>query len=75
MGYIDAGQHVIVELGGILVFVAGIFGLGSASGVLPIEGITLSLLNSYVAILLGLYLMGYRKLPEKIVGTVNDLRK
>jgi hypothetical protein len=75
MGLIDAGQHIIVELSGVLVFVAGIFGLGSASGLVPIEGITLSLLNSYIAILLGLYLMGYRKLPEKIVGTVDRLRK
>ena len=75
MGIIDEGQHVIVELGGVVVFVVAVFGFGSASGVVPIDGVTLSTTQSFFAILVGLYLMGYKKLPGKIVGTVDRLRK
>ena len=72
MGLIDEGQNVVVELGGIVVFVAGVLSLGSAGG-LPI-GVELSPILGFVALVVGLYLMGYKKLGARIEQTVERIR-
>lgn len=74
MGILDEGQNALVETGGAVVFLAGVIALGSAGGLVPVGGVSLSPLLSFLAIVVGLYLMGYRKLGARIGRAVERLR-
>lgn len=75
MGILDDSQNVVVETGGIVVFVSGVLALGSAGGLVPFEGVTMSPILGLLVIVVGLYLMGYKKLGTRIEGTIERFRK
>lgn len=73
MGIIDEGQNALVETGGAIVFLAGVLAVGSSGGLVPV-GVTLGPLFGFLAIVVGLYLMGYQKLGAQIGRVVERLR-
>ena len=74
MNLIDETQSVLVEVGGIAVFIVGIYALGGAGGIVTIEGLDLKPIHAFVAIVVGLYLMGYKKFPGKLAEAASKLR-
>jgi hypothetical protein len=69
MGVIDQAQNVVVEVGGMIVFLAGVAGIAA-----PVVGFDpqLGVAGPVVALVIGLYIMGYKKIPNRIRDVVGS---